>query len=180
MAPSRRHELLSESACAWAIRYGFSTVAMNTQMAGGPGKADAVAVGVIRGRKRVAVFESKTSRADFKADQKKWHRKPGRGMWSQDVSDHWYVAPSGLIEPDELPDGWGLLVADENGRVSVTVRAEIRQITPESYDRQMCYCAKACAQKYLTAMNCVWSQRWGGLNLSPYAWADARTDTEEE
>lgn len=51
-------------------------------------------------------IECKTSRADFLADQKKRSRiNPTLGM------GHWryYLTPKGLLKPEEIPDGWGLL-----------------------------------------------------------------------
>ena len=107
MSASAQHELLSESACAWAMRYGCSAVAMNTESAGGSGIADAAAVGIVRGARRSMVFESKVSRSDFFADRKKWHRDCGHHH--PQVTDEWYVTPRGLIQKHELPDGWGLL-----------------------------------------------------------------------
>lgn len=52
------------------------------------------------------VVEVKTSRADFLADKRKPHRNgqtSGIGKW------RFYLCPEGLIQPDELPDQWGLL-----------------------------------------------------------------------
>jgi len=175
MAPSLLHELLSESACAWAIRYGFTSVAMNTEMAGGPGNADAVAVGIVKGNRRVALFESKVSRSDFKADMKKWHRNNSapHPYYAGALSERWYVTPAGLVTKDEIPDGWGLLEADDSGRVSVKHRAAVVPVSENNFRRQMTLCAKACSQKYLVARNCQWSQRWGGINLDPEKWQEA-------
>lgn len=57
------------------------------------------------------VVECKTSRSDFLADQKKSSRSPGRGMGAF----RYYLAPNGLISPEELPDKWGLLVPSARG-----------------------------------------------------------------
>ena len=100
MSASVRHELLSESACAWALRYGFSAVAMNSQCAGGMGDSDAVAVGHIKGRMRSAEFESKVSRSDFLADRKKWHRQYAT---NSRLTEQWFVTPAGLVDAHELP-----------------------------------------------------------------------------
>ena len=172
MAASTRHQLLSESACAWAMRYGFSAVAMDTESAGGSGTCDAVAVGVIRGVKRSAVFESKISRADFFADRKKWHRRL-EAEWKRThhrVTDEWYVTPAGLVTVDELPEEWGLLEADENGRLSVTHRAVVTTISDEAFREALALAAKACSQKYLTSRNCKWTRRFGGIELDPSVW----------
>ncbi|BCP56263.1 hypothetical protein K32_48800 [Kaistia sp. 32K] len=58
------------------------------------------------------VVECKTSRADFLADRKKAHRSSGGcGNW------RYFMAPDGLISPDELPPGWGLLTVNSRGHV---------------------------------------------------------------
>lgn len=70
-------------------------------------------VGWMRG---VSVLvEVKTSRADYLKDKKKpFRQKPetGIGQW------RFYLCPAGIITPDDLPDGWGLLWVDEKKRVS--------------------------------------------------------------
>jgi len=52
------------------------------------------------------VVECKISRADFLADlSKPWRQKPQRGMGCE----RFYLTPAGLLKPDALPAGWGLL-----------------------------------------------------------------------
>lgn len=52
------------------------------------------------------VVECKVSRADFRADQNKLFRAyPEQGMGER----RYYMTPPGLISPEELPAGWGLL-----------------------------------------------------------------------
>jgi len=52
------------------------------------------------------VVECKISRADFLADHEKpFRRKPQLGMGCE----RYYLAPAGLLRPEELPGGWGLL-----------------------------------------------------------------------
>lgn len=51
------------------------------------------------------MVECKTSRSDFLADRKKRFRDPGKGIGDW----RFYLCPEGVIQPDELPDGWGLL-----------------------------------------------------------------------
>lgn len=50
------------------------------------------------------VVECKTSRSDFLADAKKPHRRHG-GMGVC----RWYLVPTGMVKPEEVPEGWGLL-----------------------------------------------------------------------
>ena len=53
------------------------------------------------------VIECKATRSDFLADAKKPHRaNPVRGMGDR----RFYLTQPGLIQPEELPPGWGLLV----------------------------------------------------------------------
>lgn len=50
------------------------------------------------------LVEVKTSRADFLSDKKKPFRQSrGMGDW------RFYMCPEGLIKPEELPEGWGLI-----------------------------------------------------------------------
>jgi len=52
------------------------------------------------------LVECKTSRADFAADQKKWFRRePACGMGRY----RYYLCPKGMLQPEEMPEGWGLL-----------------------------------------------------------------------
>lgn len=54
------------------------------------------------------LVECKTSRGDFLADAKKSFRKnPATGMGDWRL----FLCPPGLIKPEELPTGWGLLYA---------------------------------------------------------------------
>jgi hypothetical protein len=67
---------------------------------------------------RSVLVECKISRADFLADREKpFRRSPELGMGSE----RFYLAPAGLIRPDELPPKWGLL--EVKGReISIAVR----------------------------------------------------------
>jgi hypothetical protein len=52
------------------------------------------------------LVESKVSRGDFLADRdKSFRREPESGVGCE----RYYLAPRGLIRPQELPAGWGLL-----------------------------------------------------------------------
>lgn len=52
------------------------------------------------------VIECKASRSDFFSDKKKSFRQyPEQGMGYK----RFYMTPVGLLEPDEIPNGWGLL-----------------------------------------------------------------------
>lgn len=63
------------------------------------------------------LLEAKTSRSDFYADKKKWFRKnPNEGMGDW----RFFICPKGLIEPEYLPDGWGLIEVNDKGKPCTT------------------------------------------------------------
>lgn len=69
------------------------------------------------------VVECKTSRSDFLADARKPHRRPGEGMGRF----RYFMAPDGLIEPAELPCGWGLVEVGKRNRTRV-VRGAVTDV----------------------------------------------------
>lgn len=69
--------------------------------------------GYCRGDATSAVIEVKTSHADFLADRKKFSRsKESEERGLQAGNRRWYLCPEGVIKPEELPEGWGLLYWD--------------------------------------------------------------------
>lgn len=58
-----------------------------------------------------AMIECKATRSDFLVDKKKPFRVEGRGCGKYRL----YCSNTGIIKPDELPDGWGLLEPSGNG-----------------------------------------------------------------
>ncbi len=59
------------------------------------------------------LIECKASRADFLADKKKLFRKRSNtGMGDE----RFFMAPIGLLEPSEIPEGWGLIEVGEIAR----------------------------------------------------------------
>lgn len=59
------------------------------------------------------VVEVKVSRADFLADHKKPHRSETAGMGNW----RYYMCPEGMIRPEDLPVGWGLLWVNSRGHI---------------------------------------------------------------
>lgn len=58
-----------------------------------------------------AVIEVKVSHSDFLADKKKfWRTKSAPELRAGNL--RWYLCPDGVIKPEELPEGWGLLYWD--------------------------------------------------------------------
>jgi len=62
------------------------------------------------------LIEAKTSRSDFKRDHKKVFRRcPDMGVGKQ----RYFITPKGLISKDELPDNWGLIEVNDEGKTRV-------------------------------------------------------------
>ncbi|MEG3640646.1 hypothetical protein [Magnetococcus sp. PR-3] len=72
------------------------------------------------------LIECKATRSDFLADaKKKFRQEPELGMGSY----RFYLCPAGLIQKHELPDGWGLLWVEDNGRIK-TLKANGNMSAP--------------------------------------------------
>lgn len=70
------------------------------------------------------LIEVKVSRSDFLSDKKKrWRMIPNEGIGSFRV----YLCPSGLIKPKELPDKWGLLYADDKGKITKIIEPDFQE-----------------------------------------------------
>lgn len=112
MATSQEHNRLTELAARWLKRNGFGVVATELNCHGSREQPDAIG---FRSRAS-AIIEVKVSRADFRADLAKPERRiGGLGLY------RFYLCPAGMIEPNELPERWGLLYA--KGRSVETVIA---------------------------------------------------------
>jgi hypothetical protein len=63
------------------------------------------------------LVECKASRSDFLADREKFSRRfDGKGLGDY----RYYMAPKGIIKPEDLPEGWGLVeIGDHSTRVIV-------------------------------------------------------------
>ncbi|HUA15357.1 MAG TPA: hypothetical protein VMG31_08660 [Verrucomicrobiae bacterium] len=69
------------------------------------------------------LVECKVTRADFLADRAKpFRQKPEKGVGSE----RFYLTPPGLLTPDELPSGWGLLEL-RRGRIDM-LRASAKNL----------------------------------------------------
>lgn len=115
-------DLTHAGLCALAVRW-----LKRPPSAGGPGcivaisepRAEAYgecpdAIGFRAGHLDGSVLvECKVSRADFLADKAKLHRQPGCGMGTW----RYYMAPAGMLRPEELPERWGLLEVNSRGHV---------------------------------------------------------------
>lgn len=102
MATSEEHKRLTELAARWLKRNGFGVVATELNCQGSREQPDAIG---FRGEAS-AIIEVKVSRTDFLADQTKPERRTGGlGLY------RFYLCPPDLIQPDDLPERWGLLYA---------------------------------------------------------------------
>lgn len=76
-------------------------------------------------RSAPTVHEVKVSRIDFLADIAKPDK---RGGYFKIAARLVYVAPRGIIDPDEVPDGCGLVEEVEEGRFRTTKRARSQKV----------------------------------------------------
>ncbi len=80
------------------------------------------------------VIECKTSRSDFLADRKKAHRANGGcGNW------RYFMAPDGIISPDELPERWGLLTVNSRGHVKAVAGLAVTYRESYAKDSDIAY-----------------------------------------
>jgi hypothetical protein len=115
-SPAKKHAQLVSKATDWLRkRYGCGVVLSEQYCA--TGEIPDV-IGWKR-RCRSVVIECKVTRSDFVADAKKPFRtNPEEGLGSE----RFYLAPPGMIQPDELPKHWGLLECGR-GEISVIVKS---------------------------------------------------------
>lgn len=91
-------------------------------------RADAVHVGLWRNRGagEIDVCELKTARSDWRREL----NNPAKAEeWWAHSTRFWVVAPStAVVQPDEVPEGWGLMVPPKRGRrFRVIVKPEVRE-----------------------------------------------------
>ena len=98
----RKHAQLVARAVAWLRKYGCGIVLSEQYCASGE-------VPDVIGWKafcQSVLVECKISRSDFLADaHKPFRMKPEEGLGCK----RFYMAPAGIIAPEELPKHWGLL-----------------------------------------------------------------------
>lgn len=77
-------------------------------------RCDLLHVGVWQSRgQRLTVHELKVSRSDWLKELS----EPAKAeAWWPYCHEFWIVAPDGVVDPTELPDGWGLMAPPANGR----------------------------------------------------------------
>jgi hypothetical protein len=98
-----KHSALVEKAVEWLRTRYHCGIILSEQYCATGEVPDAIGW---KGFCRSVVVECKISRADFLADANKPFRlKPEEGLGSERI----YLAPAGIISPDELPKFWGLV-----------------------------------------------------------------------
>jgi hypothetical protein len=103
------HWLLTSGECRWALR--------ETGESKHGERPDAL--GWLRNRKSLLI-ECKATRADFHIDKKKVFRDPD--YWDHGLGQRrYYMSTPGVITPEMLPPGWGLLICH---RLKVDVAVE--------------------------------------------------------
>ena len=85
-------------------------------------------------RETSTIIEVKTSHADFIKDKKKYARSEQAKALNHQIGNfRYYLCPTGIIQQDELPEGWGLLYWNEN-RIEKIVPAPKCWQTDHKYD----------------------------------------------
>lgn len=98
--PEISHKELVDRAFTWLKV--FCTVVFKERKTSTREEPDAIGFGC----KGTTVIECKASRSDFVTDKNKFFRRePQEGMGYK----RYFMAPVGLLEPSEMPEGWGLL-----------------------------------------------------------------------
>ncbi len=86
-----------------------------------------------KGKNHSIVIECKISRADFLADSAKpWRKYPDIALGCE----RYYAAPSGMLQAEQMPEGWGLL--ESHGRELKMVKKSKRKLRqPEGLMNEM-------------------------------------------
>lgn len=114
MAESKTHQRLKTCALHYLKDKVVDIVANEVKFRNIRCIADAV--GLNLKRKEVRIIEVKASRADFLRDTKLFQEKTSYFHHAHYV---YLMTPTGLIQPEEVPFGYGLLWVDENDVVTV-------------------------------------------------------------
>lgn len=118
------HAFLVEKAVEWLrARYRCGVILSEQYCATGE-VPDAIGW---KGKCQSVVVECKASRADFLADAAKPFRQNPEAALG---SERFYLAPAGVIRPEELPSGWGLLEWSRRA-VTMVVKPRNRRLRGE-------------------------------------------------
>lgn len=92
---------------------------------------DMFVVGGWRTNRCMQAFEIKISRQDFIKDIESFIVKQGETL--KNSTQFWYVCPTGLISPEEVPEECGLYWVSESGKLSKKKVAPIRSLEVLSF-----------------------------------------------
>jgi len=112
------------------------------------------AIGFRRGGSSVLV-ECKVSRADFRADGRKGHRRSADGAGAA----RYYMTPPELVDISDLPAGWGLVWGGPR-RNQVRVYAGVRILSPASLREEA-------AILYSLGRRCLLGECWRPKGVTP-------------
>jgi hypothetical protein len=123
------HARLVEMAEAWLRRLRCGIVLSEQGCSSGE-MPDAIGW---KGKNHSIVIECKMSRADFLADSAKpWRKNPEIALGCE----RYYAAPKGILKPEQMPEGWGLL--ESQGREMKVVKKSKRKLRqPEGLMNEM-------------------------------------------
>lgn len=87
---------------------------------------DLFVVGLWASNQRAIAIEVKVSRSDF---QREIEDPSKRGKWDPLCTEFYFATPTGLVKPDEIPEGCGLFTVSESegGRFVVKTAKKARQ-----------------------------------------------------
>ena len=102
------------------VGLGFHTYSGNNARS-----IDTLVIDTYRDFRRTA-FEVKVSRSDFLSDLAKPDKHtPALAL----CHDFYWIAPKGMISPDEIPAGMGLMEVDPKGRTRIKVKSDYNMQT---------------------------------------------------
>lgn len=82
------------------------------------------------------LIECKASRSDFLSDKRKpFRNSEGRGMGRH----RYYCCPAGLINIEDLPEGWGLVWVDDSGKAKLKYRPFVEFKTSDDLEYKQQY-----------------------------------------
>lgn len=93
---------------------------------------DLYVIGYWKGNRGATCFEIKHSRADAIKDIENFEKKQ---KFAMDISNElYYICPSGIIKPDEVPEKCGLYYVDKNNRMRKMKQAQKREIVKMDFE----------------------------------------------
>jgi hypothetical protein len=115
------HKELVEVAYRWLVKNGGVGVAFKELKSTADEIPDVIGFDSCQS----ILIEVKVSRSDFLQDKHKPHRAKGMGNW------RFFCCPKGLIKQSELPEKWGLIYIDENGKSRVEYDCRKKKVRME-------------------------------------------------